>query len=462
MKNLQLSDIIAKSIHGEIMQGPRNGIIDNVAIKPQNIKNNTLYFNIHKNLVINFKSIPKNNLIVIVTDSLRRFKGLGDNITLIKVKNINDAYWNFIDYYRNQFDIPVIGVTGTCGKTTTKEMIKHILSLKYRNIVATYKSFNGGQRSLKYLMQVDEYTQAVVMEMSGAYTNNLIFYGKYFKPQIGIITTIGVDHLSSLKTHENYIKEKAKLLDGLDNKGILILNADDENIKKISLANYKGKVIYFGFNATADYAGSNLRTSANGIEFTLRHDNKNYKVSIPVFGDFNAYNALAAIAATCEAEIKIEKAVESLKSYTNIERHVQLCKGIKGCSIIDDTWSTNPTSAAAAIGLLKKYSEGKKTIAVLGRMGLLGDYSIEFHRQIGEQIAEAGINYLITTDARSKYIGIGAREKGMNADCIYNCSNINQIMSSLDTLLDENTIVLVKTSMLDSYGSLTDKLIIKQ
>jgi UDP-N-acetylmuramoyl-tripeptide--D-alanyl-D-alanine ligase len=461
LKHFHLSNIISNVIYGEFIQGHHDLIIHNVAVKPKDIKNRTLYFDIKKNLLIDLNSIPKNNLIVIVTDNLRRYKGLGDNITLIKVKNASDAYWNFIDYYRNQFDIPAIGVTGTCGKTTTKEMIKHILSSKYRNIVATDKSFNGGHRNLNYLMQMDESTQAAVMEMSGAHINNLVRYCRYFKPQIGIITTIGVDHLSTVKTLENYIKAKAKLLDGLGNKGTIILNIDDENTKKINLDKYEGKVIYFGFNATAGYAGSDLRTSINKISFTLEHDSKNYKVSIPVFGDFNAYNALAAIAATCEAGIKIEEAIESLKSFTNIERHVQLCKGIKGCTIIDDTWSTNPTSAKAALGLLKKYSNGKKTVAVLGRMGLLGDHSVEFHRQIGKQVAELGINYLITTDDESKYIGLGAKEIGMSADCIYYCYDKNQILSSLYALLDKNTIVLVKTSMLDSYGSLTDKLIKK-
>jgi UDP-N-acetylmuramoyl-tripeptide--D-alanyl-D-alanine ligase len=461
LKNLQLSHIIAKGICGEIIQGPRNGIINNVATRLRNIKNNTLYFNIDKNLVIDYKSIPKNNLSVIVTDNPKKFKDLGENTTLVKVKNINYAYWKFIDYYRSQFKIPVIGVTGTCGKTTTKEMIKHILSSKYRKVVATYKSFNYRSCNLKYLMKINEITQAAVIEMGITYPGDLPIYCRYFRPQIGVITTIGVDHLNKCKTLENYIKEKSKLLSGLRNKGTLILNADDENTNKISLRSYKGKVVYFGFNKPADYAGSHLKTSENGIDFTLRHGNKDYSVSIPIFGDFNANNALAAIAAACETGIKIEDAVEKLRSYKNIEKHVQLRKGIKGCTIIDDTWSTNPTSAAAAIEMLRKHSGGRKTIAVLGRMNLLGNHSIEFHRKIGKQIAEAGINYLITTDAASKYIGKGAKENGMSADCIYNCHNIDTIMNTIDALLDENTVVLLKTSMLDSYAGLTDKLIIK-
>ena len=165
MKNLQLSHIIAKCIHGKVIQGPSNLIIDNVAIRSQNIRNKTLYFNLNKNQTIDFKSIPKNNQLAIVTNNPGRFKNLGKNITLVKVENSYSAYWRFIDYYRSQFKIPVIGVTGTCGKTTTKEMLKHILSSKYKNIVATYKSFNYRSCNLKYLMEIDETTQAAAIEM---------------------------------------------------------------------------------------------------------------------------------------------------------------------------------------------------------------------------------------------------------------------------------------------------------
>lgn len=458
MKNLQVSDVIL-NIDGELIKGFCNESINHVALRVKEIKNKTLYFDIYKNLVVDLNSIPKNNLFVVVTDNPERFKNFGDNITLVKVKNITSAYWKFVEYYRTQFNIPIIGVTGTCGKTTTKEMIKHILSSKYSNIVATHKSSNSLLWNFKYLLEIDDSTEIAAIEMGVAVPGDLPRYFKYFTPNIGVITTIGVDHLDRCKTLETYIKEKSKLLDGLGDNGTVILNADSENIGKIDLSNYKGKVIYFGFNESSDFIGYALRKVGEGMEFTLKHDNKNYNVFIPVLGDFNAYNALAAIAAAYEAGIKIEDAVEKLKSFKNVEQHLQIHDGIKGCIIIDDTWSTNPTSADASIRILKSYSEGKKTVAVLGRMNLLGSHDIELHRQLGELIAELGINNLITTDDTSKYIGIGALEKGMSANCIYNCSNLNEIMNILNTLLDENTVVLVKASMLDSYKSLINKLI---
>lgn len=461
MKVLNLSIIISK-IGGEVVKGSYNKIVNNATIRTQRIRNNTLYFDMYKNAVINLKAISKNKGVVIVTDRPKRFEGIGNNVTIVKVKDAASAYWNFVDFYRSQFNIPVIGVTGTCGKTTTKEMIKYMLSLKYSNIVATFKSRNQRPFNLGYMLEIDDNTQIAAIEMGITWPGDLPIYCRYFKPQIGVITNIGIDHLSDCKTLENYIEEKSKLLLGLENKGTLILNADDENIEKISLSDYKGKVVYFGFNKMADFMGSDLRRVENGIEFTLTHDSKSYKVSVPVLGNVNAYNAIAAIAAVCEVGIGIEEAIEKLNSYKNVEKHLEIRKGIKGCTIIDDTWSSNPTAADAAIRILKDYSEGKKTVVVLGRMPLLGGYTTKFHKELGETIAELGIDYLVTIDEISKNIGLGAQEKGMNANSIYNCNDLNQVMKVLNNLLDENTVVLVKTAMLDSdlYDGFVDKLIV--
>lgn len=465
MRNLQVSDII-NIIDGELIKGSYNELIKNVTLKPIKIQNNTLYFDLYKSRASDFNSIPKDIKFVIVTASPERYKNISNNITLVKTIDIINSYYMFIDFYRNLFNIPVIGITGTCGKTTTKEMLKHILSSKYSNIVATYKSKNASSLNLHYLMKINENTQAAVMEMGVFYPDSISKICRYFKPQIGVITNIGLDHLNKCKTLENYIKAKSRLLVGMNNTGTLILNADDKNIKKIDLSKYKGKVIYFGFNESADFTGSKLSRVENGMKFTLQHGNKYYKVFVPVLGDFNAYNTLAAIAASYESGVKIEEAVQKLKAFKNIERHLQIMKGIYGSTIINDTWSTNPTSAEAALRMLKSFSKGKKTVAVLGQMYLLGSQSVELHHKLGGKLAELGINKLVTTDEKSKYIGIGALEKGMSPNCIYNCiydaRNLEEIMKILNNLLDKNTVVLVKTDMYDSYKNLIDKLIIKE
>jgi UDP-N-acetylmuramoyl-tripeptide--D-alanyl-D-alanine ligase len=192
MKRLSVSTI-AQQIGGVIIQGSENLLVNNFAYHIKKVKQCTVYFDLLHEKTAASGYYFKNTLCAVVTDELERFVRCGENVTIIYVKDIDKAYWKLIDAYRVMFTIPVIGVTGTCGKTTTKEMIKHILEEKYK-VNATYKSFNAEFRHLGYLLKIDEDTQAAVYEMGVASPGNLKVSCRYFKPQVGVITNIGVDH----------------------------------------------------------------------------------------------------------------------------------------------------------------------------------------------------------------------------------------------------------------------------
>jgi UDP-N-acetylmuramoyl-tripeptide--D-alanyl-D-alanine ligase len=456
MKNLVLETII-KQIDGKIASGADNIIITDVLLGLKNVKPDSLVFDIyHQNYVKQMENI-KNSPYVIVTDAPENFKGKFVNQTIVRVPNIKTASLRFVNFYRNLFDIPLIGVTGTCGKTTTKEMIKHILSQKYK-VNATYKSLNAQYRHMRYLMDIDDSTQAAVIEMGVASRGDLKIACQYFKPQTGVITNIGVDHLNAFGTLEAYIKGKAEFLDGLDNKGTLILNADDENIKKIDISNYKGKIIYFGENRRADYRISYNMQTQDGIEFLIQYKNEVRRVHLPINGDFNAYNATAAIAAVEKLGFSLKDAIDALATFHNVERHFEIKQGLNGSTLIDDTWSTNPTSTESALEHLKALSHGKKTVAILGKMSLLGRQSEYYHNRIGKKIAELGINKLVAVGEYANGFCVGAIGKGMDKNNVHFCRNSAEAYNLLLKLLDENTIALVKTSMLTSFADLVGKL----
>ncbi|MDF2686058.1 MAG: hypothetical protein K0S55_1239, partial [Clostridia bacterium] len=182
---------------------------------------------------------------------------------------------------------------------------------------------------------------------------------------------------------------------------------------------------------------------------------------IPGYADFNAYNAAAAIAAAHTLGVNLKQAGDRLASFKNIEKHFELNKGINGSIVIDDTWSTNPTSTEIALELLKKLSLGKKTIAVLGRMSLLGSQSNKYHKKIGQIIASLGIDELIILGEDAGKIGLGALQKGMNQNNIHYCKDSDEAFNILKNVLDNNSIALIKTTMLASYDDLIDKIIIK-
>ncbi|HHW48366.1 MAG TPA: UDP-N-acetylmuramoyl-tripeptide--D-alanyl-D-alanine ligase [Clostridiaceae bacterium] len=460
MKSLPLKTIISE-IGGEVFQGTKDITVDNFATKRRRLGRGVLLFDLYHNDDINPGIKLKNCRCAVVTEKPFDFAFIGSNITVIRVPDISKAYWKFVEFYRNLFDIPVIGVTGTCGKTTTKEMIKHILSGRLK-VNATYKSYNSAFRHLGYLLSMDDDTQAAVFEMGVAYPGDLLLSSRYFKPQVGVITNIGIDHLQGFGSLDAYIKGKAEFLEGLGYKGTIILNADDENIKKIDFSKFKGNIIYFGYSDKSHFKIIKTRHVKKGIKFSMQHNDKVYNFVIPGHAEFNVYNAAAAIAAAYAVGFDIEEAGRRLESFENVEKHFEFNEGINGSIIVDDTWSTNPTSAESALKLLKRLSRGKKTIAVLGKMSLLGKHSNEFHYEIGAKAARMRINKLVALGNGAEEIARGALEKGMKEQDVYFCKNSEQAYEILNKVLDDKSIALVKTSMLASCNDLMDRITIKK
>ncbi|HEX2954764.1 MAG TPA: Mur ligase family protein, partial [Bacillota bacterium] len=289
MKSLSLKTII-QVINGRVAQGTDRLTIRNVVTGTQRIGRGTLFFDVRREKYVHHENGDKNLTYAIVTERPENFAGLGPSVALIKVARVSEAYLKFIDYYRDLFDIPVVGVTGTCGKTTTKEMIKHILSGAYK-VSATYKSYNASFRNLGYLLEIDEDTQAAVYEMGVAFPGDLKKSCRYFKPKVGVITNIGVDHLQGFENLDAYIEAKAELLEGMGFAGTLILNADDQNIRTINLKAFQGKVITFGSGKRSDYRFTGVTHQENCMKFDLHHHGRLYHLTIPGHAEFNLYNA---------------------------------------------------------------------------------------------------------------------------------------------------------------------------
>lgn len=459
MKGLYLSEII-KCIGGEVLRGTGDYKITNIITRPKTMRPGTLFFNLDNRKIKALEESKIYPYTAIVADNFSGFSMVNENTTLIKVPDVEGAFWKFVDYYRGLFKILIIGVTGTNGKTTTKEMIRHILSEKYK-LISTYRSKNSLSSNLKYLLQINDQVEGGVFEMPVSEPGSLLKACRFLRPHVGIITNIGIDHIEGCKTQDSYIKAKGEFLKGIDSDGTLILNNDDRNIKKIPVDGFSGKLIYFGFSDGCDYRVLNVKYTSGGTEFTFRYKNSNYKAFTPAFGEFNVLNAIASIAAVHSIGVEIEYAIERLATFKNIEGHFQPHKGINGSTIIDDTWNTNPSSSIAALNLFKQLSGGKETIAALGRMTLLGKYSDKFHAMIGERVVKLGINKLITMDGEAKMIGIGALRAGMNPDNVFFCNSKKQVYSVLKRIIGPDSMVLLKATLEDSYRDLIDRITVK-
>lgn len=445
MKKLALKEI--KKVLG-LPSGPEDEvIIEHVTNDITKMNDATVVFHLNKAEEMKVKKFEKFTSCYVVTDQ-PLLKGTGGAERVLYVPNVKVAYDKFTTYYRSLFDIPVVAVTGTCGKTTTKEMIAQILRNKYQ-VVATESSKNALRFMNDYLMAIDDNTDFAVFETAITHPGNLIYECDFFKPTIGIITTIGIDHLNWCKTFDNYIRTKGELLTGLGKDGILIINRDNKHIRKLDFSNFKGKIITFGINKKADFQARDLVYDEKGMKFNLLYKNKYYPVYVPQFGEHNVYNALAALAAIVALKLDLNKAISHLARYRPIRSHTEIKKGIKGSLIIDDTWSSNPTSAEAALKVLKEIGRGKKKVAAFGQISYLGKYAEKYYEKIVKMLLRYQVDILITKDRASASIGNYAVKHGMDSKNVIKAKNDADFKEKLITLLDKNTVCLLKCSMLD-------------
>ncbi|MGE7688540.1 UDP-N-acetylmuramoyl-tripeptide--D-alanyl-D-alanine ligase [Lysinibacillus sp. NPDC097214] len=445
---------------GHLVQGSEEVLIQHGAYRLKQVKKpNTALFTDKR--IVNWKDMGTLYPIVLVTDRLYSQKEIPEQIIIIKVNNIDEAYWKFVNYYRNQFDIPIVAITGTSGKSTTKEMIKHILSAE-KNVVSTPLSSNSRTASLQYLLNIDDHTDAAVFETAVGSPGDIKLAGEYFKPTIGIITNIGAHHLNYCKTLEGYIKAKGEMLDIISPTGSLILNAEDINTNKLDLSKFQGHIIKVGKHESCDFRASDIRYHKNGMLFNVHHKKKLYEIFVPGFGEHQVYNALAAIAAIDEMDLPISLAAKQLPSFQKLNKQLQVFKGINNSILIDDTWNITTTSLEAGLKVLNALGEGKKKIAVLGTITDLGSWGYIIHEQAGELISEIGVDVLITIGEHASIMALHAIEAGLSSP-VYIFKNSTRVYTLLEDIVDENTVLFIKGDMYSKEVSkLADDLKIKK
>lgn len=446
MQQLHVKDI-QKLLEGKLINGSVDWYVKHVIYYDRHdlTHANTLIF-INKNDVVNWQAINKKEPALVISDKpTSELKQALSNTTVIQVRSVIQAYWTFIDYYRGLFTIPVVALTGTCGKTTTKEMIKHIASKEW-NVKASISSKNEPRQSLPYLTSIDQDTEAAIFELGLGNTGNIKHQCMIYQPTIGIITNIGVHHLDGCKSPEGYIKAKAEILEGITKDGTLIINVDDKNTKKIPLHTFKGKIVTFGVHEQADYKASSIQFTNTGMQFVLQVSEEKYSVFVPGFGEHQVYNALAAIAAVTEMGMTIHNAISRLRTFKQMARHLEFSTGICESTIIDDTWTNNPTSVEAALRVLDEIGKDKKVILVLGDIRRLGNYEEKYHREIGSMVAQRNIHMLFTIGNKARDIAKQAIEDGTQAE-VHIFQDVTGVLEKLKPHLDRNTIVLIKGPM---------------
>jgi UDP-N-acetylmuramoyl-tripeptide--D-alanyl-D-alanine ligase len=363
---------------------------------------------------------------------------------IIKVEDTLVALGKIANYYRNNFKIPFVAITGSVGKTSTKEMVAKALSCKY-NVLKTSGNFNNEIGLPLTLFNLKKDHTSAVIEMGMSDFGEISRLSKITQPNIAVITNIGLSHIENLGSKQNILKAKMEILDGLSSNGIVVLNGDDSLLKGMkNLLKYK--TVFFGMEEGLEYQAYNINTRGeNGSSFEIMLNSTEYSVFVPVPGIHNIYNALAAISVANEMNMDLNLVIQSIADYCPEKMRMEILE-LKNLKVINDTYNASPQSMEAAINVLNDIGNENRKIAILGDMLELGEWSDKAHYDIGKYLTTKKISIIVLVGKNVKNIYKGAIENGFNNENIYNFNKNKEVIEFINESVNENDIILVKGS----------------
>lgn len=366
-------------------------------------------------------------------------------VPTIKVADTKKALLDLARYYRSTFDIPLIALTGSVGKTTTKEMIWCVLSAKY-NAHKTSGNLNNEIGVPRVLLGLEKEHTAAVVEMGMDMRGQISVLTKTTLPNMAVITNIGVSHIENLGSREEILKSKLEITEGLSEGSPLILNADNDLLSTVKEADFGGKfyIKWFGIRNNADVTASDINYLDSSTEFTAHIGGDSFKVTIPTTGEHNVYDALAALCVGHELGIENADMSEALMSYTPAGMRERI-ETVAGVTLIEDCYNASPDSVKALSETLRiKGGSGKRVIAVIADMLELGEHSEEAHKDIGKYLADAGVDLLLTYGEFSKFTAESANKNGIIR--VFDFDDKTELAKHLIPMLKPGDVVAFKGS----------------
>ena len=359
---------------------------------------------------------------------------------VLVVENTGKALLDIAAYYRSLFSIPFVGITGSVGKTTTKEMVYAVLSEKF-NTLKNEGNLNNEIGLPTTVFRLDSDYEAAILEMGMSAFGEISRLAAVAQPDVGIISKIGVSHIEHLGSREGILKAKLEILDGLKPGAPLIVNGDDDLLSTVKLNDRR--VITFGIDNTAcDYRAADITQDGYSTSFTVFFDGGEQKVTIPTVGTHNVYNALSAFAAGICLGITPESAANGLSKYVTSGMR-QNVRNFNGITLIEDCYNASPDSVRAAVEVLNGMKCGAKAF-VFGDMLELGDISEQAHREVGKLVAAKGIDRFYTYGSMAALAAQEAENCG--AGCVKAFDDKIQLADELRAVLTGGDAVLFKAS----------------
>ena len=409
-----------------------------IGIKGENFDGNDFYQDAFKNgakIVIIEKDIkediPKDKCVIVVPDTI---KALG----LIA------------KYIRSNFTSPVVAITGSAGKTSTKDMIYSVLKEKY-NAHKTIGNQNNHLGLPLSILSLEKDTDVLVLEMGMNHPGEISYLTSIAKPNIAVITNIGTAHIGNLGSRENILKAKLEILEGMDENGTVIINNDNDLLHNLYLKNKdKYHIVTVGIKTNSDIMASNIEMNETDSNFVYEGE----KIHVPVGGEHFICNSLVAIAVGKLFNISVSDIQKGINNFKLTQNRMDIIKCKNNITIIDDSYNANFDSVKYALKYLSNQS-GRR-IAVLGTMRELGDYSKELHTDLGDIVFDEGIDILITVGKDADYINKRAIELGFDQNNSYHFDNNGDAIKLINKIKTDNDKILVKASFMLNFKEIVD------
>lgn len=461
MKNLIVEDIV-KCTDADLLIGDKKIICKTFSKDTRTIKKGDIYIGIKGESfdgnIFWEKALENGASGVIVQDIefskeiLNKYK---DKI-IIKVSDTLKAIYKMASYKRDLYDIPVIAITGSVGKTSTKDIVANIVSQKYKTL-KTIGNHNNNIGLPFTILNAPENIEAMVLEMGMNHFGEINLLSNIAKPTICIITNIGTSHIGNLGSRENILKAKLEILNGAKDPTIII-NNDNDLLHKWAEENKENlSIITYGINTESKIKAENVILKENESEFYINYNGEKQKVNVPIGGEHFVLNSLCGIAVGNKLQMNFEEISEGIKTFELTKNRMDIINLKDEIRIINDAYNASLESIEATLKYMNNMNANKK-IAVLGDVLETGNFAKELHENIGKITCENDVNILVCSGENSKYIVESAIENGFDNKCVYYCKNKDEIIELLKKIIEPKDVILFKASNGMKFFEIADKI----
>lgn len=385
--------------------------------------------------------------IIMIDEVHFKVEDINEEVTIIKVESCHKALLDLANYYRKKLDIKVIGVTGSTGKTSTKDLIAAFLSYKY-NVFKTKGNFNSEIGLPLMIFELSKEYDIAVLEMGMSNLGEIHNLAETALPDMAVITNIGLSHLENLKTQDNILKAKMEITDFFNEKNVLVVNGEDPKLNNIKDKCFKVEKI--GYNHEYDVYATNIILRENTTEFTAHSKNQEFTFKLPMAGKHNILNSMLAISIGLNLGLSFEDMNNGLKNLEATSMRLQVIKK-DNLTIINDCYNASPDSMKSSLDVLETYKGGRK-IAILGDMYELGSKSKEAHKEVGEY-ASNKVDFLVAIGENIEEFKLGFKR-----DAIAIFKSKEEFFENINSIIKKDDIILVKASRGMKFEEVVNKL----